>query len=128
VVTSHHPREEERIDAHTHTWFSGRRRPGCAGDDRRRLRRQFGEGWLRERGHRLGRQRPLTAISKYMNTHQISGVTASGETLTVNLTQPASYIAGAMTMDSWSPAPIESEKYLPGSAASAQHMIADDPY
>jgi peptide/nickel transport system substrate-binding protein len=70
----------------------------------------------------------LTAINKYMNTHQISGVTASGETLTINLTQPSSYLPGAMTMDSWSPAPIESEQYLPGSAASAQHMIADGPY
>jgi len=70
----------------------------------------------------------LTAINKYMNTHQISGVTASGETLTLNLTQPSAYLTGAMTMDSWSPAPIESEKYLPGSAASAQNMIADGPY
>ena len=70
----------------------------------------------------------LTAINKYMNTHQISGVSASGTTLTINLTQPSSYMVGAMTMDSWSPAPMESEKYLPGSAASAQHMIADGPY
>ncbi len=70
----------------------------------------------------------LTAINKYMNTHQISGVTANGETLTVNLTQPSSYLPGTMTMDSWSPAPIESEKYLPGSSASSQHMIADGPY
>jgi peptide/nickel transport system substrate-binding protein len=70
----------------------------------------------------------LTAINAYMNTHQISGVTASGETLTINLTQPSSYLPGAMTMDSWSPAPIESEKYLPGSTESAQHMIANGPY
>jgi peptide/nickel transport system substrate-binding protein len=70
----------------------------------------------------------LTAINKYMNTHQISGVKANGETLTINLTQPSSYLPGTMTMDSWDPAPIESEKYLPGSAASAQHMIADGPY
>lgn len=70
----------------------------------------------------------LTAINNYMNKNQISGVTANGETLTIHLTQPSSYMPGAMTMDSWSPAPIESEKYLPGSAASAQHMIADGPY
>ena len=70
----------------------------------------------------------LTAINNYMNTHQISGVSASGETLTIHLTQPAAYLSGAMTMDSFAPAPIESEKYLPGSAASAQHMIADGPY
>src|SRR5215469_15099966 len=70
----------------------------------------------------------LTAINNYMNKHQISGVSASGETLTIHLTQPAAYLSGAMTMDSFAPAPIESEKYLPGSAASAQHMIADGPY
>ena len=70
----------------------------------------------------------LTAINNYMNNHQISGVSANGETLTIHLTQPSSYLTGAMTMDSWSPAPMESEKYLPGSAASAQHMIADGPY
>jgi len=70
----------------------------------------------------------LKAINTYMNTHQISGVTANGETVTFNLTQPSSYFPDALTLDSFSPAPIESEKYLPGSAASAQHMISDGPY
>ncbi len=69
----------------------------------------------------------LTAINKYMNTHQIPGVSASGETVTVNLTQPSSYLPAAMTLDSFNPAPIESEQYLPGSAASAQHMICRRP-
>jgi peptide/nickel transport system substrate-binding protein len=70
----------------------------------------------------------LSAINAYMNNHQISGLSASGQTLTVQLTQPASYLDGAMTMDSWAPAPPQSENYLPGSAASGQHMIADGPY
>jgi peptide/nickel transport system substrate-binding protein len=70
----------------------------------------------------------LTAINAYMNKNQISGVTASGETLTINLTQPSAYLPGAMTLDAFSPAPIESELYLPGSTGSAQHMIADGPY
>jgi peptide/nickel transport system substrate-binding protein len=70
----------------------------------------------------------LTAINAYMNTHQIAGVTASGETVTFNLTQPSSYFPDALTLDSFAPAPIESEKYLPGSTESAQHMIADGPY
>ncbi len=71
---------------------------------------------------------PLTAINAYMNTHQISGVTASGETVTIDLTQPSSYFPDALTLDSFAPAPVESEKYLPGSTESAQHMIADGPY
>jgi peptide/nickel transport system substrate-binding protein len=70
----------------------------------------------------------LTAINNYMNHNQISGLSASGQVLTIHLTQPASYLDGAMTMDSWAPAPPESENYLPGSAASGQHMIADGPY
>jgi peptide/nickel transport system substrate-binding protein len=70
----------------------------------------------------------LTAINAYMNTHQISGVTASGETVTINLTQPSSYFPDALTLDSFAPAPVESEKYLPGSTESGQHMIADGPY
>jgi peptide/nickel transport system substrate-binding protein len=70
----------------------------------------------------------LKAINAYMNTHQISGVTANGETVTFNLTQPSAYFPEVLTLDSFAPAPIESEKYLPGSAASAQHMIADGPY
>jgi peptide/nickel transport system substrate-binding protein len=70
----------------------------------------------------------LSAINKYMATHQISGVTASGETLTINLTQPSSYLPGALTLDAFSPAPAESLNYLPGSAASGQHMISDGPY
>jgi peptide/nickel transport system substrate-binding protein len=70
----------------------------------------------------------LTAINNYMNHNQISGVSASGETVTFNLTQPSSYFPDALTLDSFSPAPMESEQYLPGSTASAQHMIADGPY
>jgi peptide/nickel transport system substrate-binding protein len=70
----------------------------------------------------------LKAINAYMNTHQISGVTANGETITFNLTQPSAYFPQVLTLDSFAPAPIESEKYLPGSAASGQHMIADGPY
>jgi peptide/nickel transport system substrate-binding protein len=70
----------------------------------------------------------LTAIDNYLNTHQIPGVTASGETVTINLTQTSSYFYGALTLDAFAPAPIESEKYIPGSAASGQHMIADGPY
>jgi peptide/nickel transport system substrate-binding protein len=70
----------------------------------------------------------LNAINSYMNNNQISGVSASGETVTINLTQPSTYMAGAMTTDAFNPAPIESEQYLPGSAESAQHMISDGPY
>jgi peptide/nickel transport system substrate-binding protein len=70
----------------------------------------------------------LAAINNYINHHQISGLSASGQTLTIHLTQPSSYLDGAMTMDSWAPAPPQSLNYLPGSSQSGQHMIADGPY
>jgi peptide/nickel transport system substrate-binding protein len=70
----------------------------------------------------------VAAIKKYVTTHQISGVTSSGNTVTYNLTQPASYFAYMLTLDPFSPAPVESLKYVPASAASGQHMIADGPY
>ena len=70
----------------------------------------------------------VSAIKKYVNTHQISGVTASGQTITYNLTHPASYFTPMLNLDAFSPAPVESLKYVPGSATSQQHSIADGPY
>jgi peptide/nickel transport system substrate-binding protein len=70
----------------------------------------------------------VSAIKKYVTTHQISGVTASGQTITYNLTQPASYFSPMLNLDAFSPAPVESLKWVPGSATSQQHSIADGPY
>jgi peptide/nickel transport system substrate-binding protein len=70
----------------------------------------------------------VSAIKKYVTTHQISGVTASGQTITYNLTNPASYFTPMLNLDAFSPAPVESLKYVPGSATSQQHSIADGPY
>jgi peptide/nickel transport system substrate-binding protein len=70
----------------------------------------------------------VSAIKKYVDTHQISGVTASGQTITYNLTHPASYFTPMLNLDAFSPAPVESLKYVPGSATSQQHSIADGPY
>jgi len=70
----------------------------------------------------------VSAIKSYITTHQISGVTASGQTITYNLTQPASYFLDELQLDAFSPAPVESLNYVPGSAVSQQHTIADGPY
>ena len=70
----------------------------------------------------------VSAIKKYVDTHQISGVTASGQTITYNLTHPASYFTPMLNLDAFSPAPVESLKWVPGSATSQQHSIADGPY
>ncbi len=68
------------------------------------------------------------AIKSYIDAHQISGVTASGQTLTINLVHPASYFPDMLTLDAFNPAPVESLQYVPASAQSQQHPIADGPY
>jgi peptide/nickel transport system substrate-binding protein len=68
------------------------------------------------------------AIKTYLDSHQISGVTASGQTITYTLTHPASSFAAMLTMSAFSPAPAESLNYLPASYAAQQHTIADGPY
>ena len=68
------------------------------------------------------------AIKTYLDSHQISGVTASGQTITYTLTHPASSFAAMLTMPAFNPAPAESLNYLPASYAAQQHTIADGPY
>jgi peptide/nickel transport system substrate-binding protein len=68
------------------------------------------------------------AIKSYINSHQISGVTASGQTLTYNLVHPATYFADMLTLPSFNPAAVEELQYLPATAQSQQHPIADGPY
>ena len=46
--------------------------------------------------------------------HQISGVKASGQTITYNLVHPATYFADMLQLDAFTPAPVESLNYLPG--------------
>jgi peptide/nickel transport system substrate-binding protein len=70
----------------------------------------------------------LAGLKSYINSHNISGVTASGQTITFNLTAPASYFPDMLTLPPFNPAPPASLNYLPNSAAAAQHMIADGPY
>ena len=70
----------------------------------------------------------VSAIKKYIDTHQISGVKASGQTISYTLVHPASYFPAQLNLDAFSPAPVESLKYLAGSSALAQHTIADGPY
>jgi peptide/nickel transport system substrate-binding protein len=69
------------------------------------------------------------AIASYMDSHDIPGVVAKDDkTLVFKLTSPAAYLPSMMTMTSFSAAPVEYNKYLPGSTALGQHTIADGPY
>jgi peptide/nickel transport system substrate-binding protein len=70
----------------------------------------------------------VPAIKAFVNSHQISGVTASGQTITYNLNQPASYFADELTLPPFNPAPAGSLNFLPASAQAQQNVIADGPY
>ncbi len=70
----------------------------------------------------------VAAMKAYINSTQISGVTARGNTVTYTLPQPASYFADELTLPPFNPAPIESLNYVPASADAAQHTISDGPY
>ena len=73
-------------------------------------------------------EQTVAAIRGYVNRHRISGVTASGQTITYTLAHPASNFAAMLTLPPFNPAPAESLNYLPASFASQQHTIADGPY
>ncbi|MDX6394396.1 MAG: peptide/nickel transport system substrate-binding protein [Streptosporangiaceae bacterium] len=77
---------------------------------------------------KLGSTATVAAIKSFINSHQISGVTVSGQTITYTLVHPASYFGTMLTLDPFNPAPAESLNYIPASAASQQHPIADGPY
>lgn len=69
------------------------------------------------------------ALGDYMESNDIPGYQAKGDsTLVIKLTQPAAYLPSMMTMSAFNPAPIEFNKYLPGSAELAQNTISDGPY
>jgi peptide/nickel transport system substrate-binding protein len=60
----------------------------------------------------------VAAIKQYVNSHQISGVSASGQTVTINLVHPASYFADILALPPFNPAPPQILDNLPASAAS----------
>ncbi|HEY2241841.1 MAG TPA: ABC transporter substrate-binding protein [Streptosporangiaceae bacterium] len=68
------------------------------------------------------------AIKSYMNSHTISGIKVSGQTISYTLTHPATYFPGQLSLDAFNPAPVESLNYVPASAQAQQHVISDGPY
>jgi peptide/nickel transport system substrate-binding protein len=68
------------------------------------------------------------AMKAYIEGHNVSGITASGNTITFQLTKPAAWLEGAMTLPPFSAVPIEAENGLPGSPAVYNHMYSDGPY
>ena len=67
-------------------------------------------------------------MKAYIEGHNVSGITTSGNTITFKLTQPAAWLQGAMTLAPFTAVPIEAESALPGSPGVYNHMYADGPY
>ncbi len=70
----------------------------------------------------------VSAIKAYINGHNISGVTVSGQTISYTLIHPASYFTDILALDPFNPAPPQSLNYVPASAAAQQNVFADGPY
>lgn len=69
------------------------------------------------------------AVQKtYLDTHNVPGITVSGNTITFQLTQPAAWLTGAMTMGPFFATPIEAESALPGTPGIYNNMLANGPY
>jgi peptide/nickel transport system substrate-binding protein len=69
-----------------------------------------------------------SVMKQYIEGHNISGITTSGNTITFQLTQPAAWLQGAMTLAPFSAVPIEAENALPGTPGVYNHMYSDGPY
>jgi len=67
-------------------------------------------------------------MKQYIEGHNVSGITTKGNTITFQLTQPAAWLVGAMTLPPFSATPIEAENALPGTPGVYNHMYADGPY
>ncbi|MDX6262617.1 MAG: peptide/nickel transport system substrate-binding protein [Kribbellaceae bacterium] len=69
------------------------------------------------------------AIQSYIDKTPLAGVVAKDDTTVVfTLTQPATYFVDMLTLSAFSPAPVESLKYLPASTELGNNYPSDGPY
>jgi peptide/nickel transport system substrate-binding protein len=69
-----------------------------------------------------------TVLKNYVEGHNVSGITVSGDSITFTLTKPAPWLVGAMTLGAFNATPVEALNGLPGSPAVYSHMYANGPY
>ena len=69
------------------------------------------------------------AIQAYIDKTPLPGEVAKDDTtVEFHLTQPATYFVDMLTLTAFSPAPVESLKYLPASTELGNHYPSDGPY
>jgi peptide/nickel transport system substrate-binding protein len=69
-----------------------------------------------------------TVMKSYIEGHNVSGITVSGNSITFTLTKPAPWLVGAMTLGAFNATPIEALNGLPASPTVYNHMYSDGPY
>jgi peptide/nickel transport system substrate-binding protein len=69
-----------------------------------------------------------TVMKQYIEGHNISGVTTSGNTITFSLTRPAPWLVGAMTLGAFAATPVEALNGLPNTPAVYNHLLSSGPY
>jgi peptide/nickel transport system substrate-binding protein len=70
----------------------------------------------------------VAGIKAFVQSHEISGVSAQGNTLTIKLVQPAGDFLNILALAFSSPVPVEMLEYLPDSPEFRQHFLSDGPY
>src|SRR5690348_10659551 len=70
----------------------------------------------------------VAAIKAYVEGHEISGISAKGQTITIKLVQPAGDFVNILALPFSSPAPIEILDTLPDSPQARQAFVSDGPY
>lgn len=70
----------------------------------------------------------VPAIKDFVEKNEISGITANGNEVTINLVQPAGDFMNIMALPFSSPAPVESLDYLPDSPEFRQNFVSSGPY
>ncbi|GAA3213285.1 ABC transporter substrate-binding protein [Actinocorallia longicatena] len=72
--------------------------------------------------------RSATALAKYQNTHSITGLRTSLDTLWITLVRPASDFLNILSMGFAAPAPAEYDAYVPDSPELRRHTLSTGPY
>jgi peptide/nickel transport system substrate-binding protein len=71
----------------------------------------------------------VAGIQSYIDKTALPGVVAKdASTIEFHLTQPATYFVDMLTLPAFSPAPVESLKYLPASTDLGNNFPSDGPY
>jgi peptide/nickel transport system substrate-binding protein len=68
------------------------------------------------------------AIGAYVEGHKVSGISSTGNTITIKLIQPAGDFPNILALSFASPMPVEMNSYIPDDPSFRTHFVSDGPY